>query len=159
MYKKEGRGSVAPGDWPLISSSLRRCQCFVSVLHWNFINYFVEFLSTGHRLGNFYYSPRVWNTHYYELFILFYFILFGSFSTWYFLFFIQIKFMFVINIFGFAKKYLSYLQYYYFVRLMGRKASHVALECALQSHANMVWNPISNVYSWLIYMQIYYIFI
>jgi len=30
-------------------------------------------------------------------------------------------------------------QYYYFVRLMGGKASHVALECALQSHPNMVW--------------------
>ncbi|KAL6633665.1 hypothetical protein ACP70R_026336 [Stipagrostis hirtigluma subsp. patula] len=28
--------------------------------------------------------------------------------------------------------------YYYFIRLMGRKASHVALECALQSHPNMV---------------------
>lgn len=30
------------------------------------------------------------------------------------------------------------LQYYYFIRLMGRKASHVALECTLQSHPNMV---------------------
>jgi pyrophosphate--fructose-6-phosphate 1-phosphotransferase len=29
-------------------------------------------------------------------------------------------------------------KYYYFVRLMGRKASHVAFECALQSHPNMV---------------------
>ncbi|VAI27991.1 unnamed protein product [Triticum turgidum subsp. durum] len=29
-------------------------------------------------------------------------------------------------------------KYYYFVRLMGRKASHVALECALQSHPNMI---------------------
>jgi len=29
-------------------------------------------------------------------------------------------------------------KYYYFVRLMGGKASHVALECALQSHPNMV---------------------
>jgi hypothetical protein len=29
-------------------------------------------------------------------------------------------------------------QYYYFVRLMGGKASHVAFECALQSHPNMV---------------------
>ncbi|VAI27988.1 unnamed protein product [Triticum turgidum subsp. durum] len=29
-------------------------------------------------------------------------------------------------------------KYYYFVRLMGRKASHVALECALQSHPNML---------------------
>ncbi|ONM06061.1 Pyrophosphate--fructose 6-phosphate 1-phosphotransferase subunit alpha 2 [Zea mays] len=30
------------------------------------------------------------------------------------------------------------ISYYYFIRLMGRKASHVALECALQSHPNMV---------------------
>ncbi|GKE32920.1 pyrophosphate--fructose 6-phosphate 1-phosphotransferase subunit alpha, partial [Tanacetum coccineum] len=29
-------------------------------------------------------------------------------------------------------------KYYYFVRVMGQKASHVALECALQSHPNMV---------------------
>lgn len=38
-------------------------------------------------------------------------------------------------------QYLSGLflsQYYYFIRLMGRKASHVALECALQSHPNLV---------------------
>jgi hypothetical protein len=33
----------------------------------------------------------------------------------------------------------SFWQYYYFIRMMGRKASHVALECALQSHPNMVW--------------------
>ncbi|XP_020265419.1 pyrophosphate--fructose 6-phosphate 1-phosphotransferase subunit alpha-like isoform X2 [Asparagus officinalis] len=33
---------------------------------------------------------------------------------------------------------LSAQKYYYFVRLMSRKASHVALECALQSHPNMV---------------------
>ncbi|KAF6174224.1 hypothetical protein GIB67_033756 [Kingdonia uniflora] len=33
---------------------------------------------------------------------------------------------------------LSAEKYYYFVRIMGRKASHVALECALQSHPNMV---------------------
>ncbi|KAJ0988118.1 hypothetical protein J5N97_006474 [Dioscorea zingiberensis] len=33
---------------------------------------------------------------------------------------------------------LSAEKYYYFIRLMGHKASHVALECALQSHANMV---------------------
>ncbi|KAJ6799874.1 pyrophosphate--fructose 6-phosphate 1-phosphotransferase subunit alpha-like isoform X3 [Iris pallida] len=33
---------------------------------------------------------------------------------------------------------LSAGKYYYFVRLMSRKASHVALECALQSHPNMV---------------------
>ncbi|ONM19006.1 Pyrophosphate--fructose 6-phosphate 1-phosphotransferase subunit alpha 2 [Zea mays] len=30
------------------------------------------------------------------------------------------------------------ISYYYFIRLIGRKASHVALECALQSHPNMV---------------------
>ncbi|XP_008802157.1 pyrophosphate--fructose 6-phosphate 1-phosphotransferase subunit alpha-like [Phoenix dactylifera] len=33
---------------------------------------------------------------------------------------------------------LSAEKYYYFIRLMGRKASHVALECALQSQSNMV---------------------
>lgn len=33
---------------------------------------------------------------------------------------------------------LSAQKYYYFVRLMSRKASHVALECALQSHPNLV---------------------
>ncbi|WOK95312.1 pyrophosphate--fructose 6-phosphate 1-phosphotransferase subunit alpha-like [Canna indica] len=33
---------------------------------------------------------------------------------------------------------LSAQKYYYFIRLMGRKASHVALECALQSHPNML---------------------
>ncbi|CAI5472013.1 unnamed protein product [Closterium sp. Yama58-4] len=33
---------------------------------------------------------------------------------------------------------LSAEKYYYFVRLMGRKASHIALESALQSQANMV---------------------
>lgn len=33
---------------------------------------------------------------------------------------------------------LSAEKYYYFIRLMGKKASHVALECALQSHPNMV---------------------
>uniref|UniRef100_A0A6V7QWF8 Pyrophosphate--fructose 6-phosphate 1-phosphotransferase subunit alpha n=1 Tax=Ananas comosus var. bracteatus TaxID=296719 RepID=A0A6V7QWF8_ANACO len=33
---------------------------------------------------------------------------------------------------------LSAEKYYYFIRLMGRKASHVALECCLQSHPNMV---------------------
>ncbi|CAH8370960.1 unnamed protein product [Eruca vesicaria subsp. sativa] len=33
---------------------------------------------------------------------------------------------------------LSAEKYYYFVRLMGRKHSHVALECTLQSHPNMV---------------------
>ncbi|XP_010270592.1 PREDICTED: pyrophosphate--fructose 6-phosphate 1-phosphotransferase subunit alpha-like [Nelumbo nucifera] len=33
---------------------------------------------------------------------------------------------------------LSAEKYYYFIRLMGRRASHVALECALQSHPNMV---------------------
>ncbi|KAJ0851714.1 putative diphosphate--fructose-6-phosphate 1-phosphotransferase [Helianthus annuus] len=33
---------------------------------------------------------------------------------------------------------LSAEKYYYFIRLMGRKASHVALECTLQSHPHMV---------------------
>ncbi|XP_071696446.1 pyrophosphate--fructose 6-phosphate 1-phosphotransferase subunit alpha-like [Rutidosis leptorrhynchoides] len=33
---------------------------------------------------------------------------------------------------------LSAEKYYYFIRLMGRKASHVAVECSLQSHPNMV---------------------
>nr|GEW11734.1 pyrophosphate--fructose 6-phosphate 1-phosphotransferase subunit alpha [Tanacetum cinerariifolium] len=28
-------------------------------------------------------------------------------------------------------------KYYYFIRIMGRKASHVAVECTLQSHPNM----------------------
>jgi 6-phosphofructokinase len=28
--------------------------------------------------------------------------------------------------------------YYYFVRLMGRSASHIALECALQTRVNAV---------------------
>ena len=28
--------------------------------------------------------------------------------------------------------------YYYFVRLMGRSASHIALECALQTRVNSV---------------------
>ena len=29
-------------------------------------------------------------------------------------------------------------KYYYFIRLMGHKAPHVALECALKSHPNMI---------------------
>jgi pyrophosphate--fructose-6-phosphate 1-phosphotransferase len=33
---------------------------------------------------------------------------------------------------------LSAEKYYYFIRLMGRQASHISLECALQSHSNMV---------------------
>lgn len=33
---------------------------------------------------------------------------------------------------------LSAEKYYYFIRLMGRRASHVTLECALQSQPNMV---------------------
>ncbi|XP_059636668.1 pyrophosphate--fructose 6-phosphate 1-phosphotransferase subunit alpha-like isoform X2 [Cornus florida] len=33
---------------------------------------------------------------------------------------------------------LSAEKYYYFIRLMGQKASHVALECTLQSHPNLV---------------------
>jgi diphosphate-dependent phosphofructokinase len=32
---------------------------------------------------------------------------------------------------------LSAKKYYYFVKLMGRSASHIALECALQTHPNM----------------------
>lgn len=44
---------------------------------------------------------------------------------------------------------LPYMQYYYFIRLMGRKASHVALECTLQSHPNMVSQnfPLQHVFS------------
>ncbi|GJT56177.1 pyrophosphate--fructose 6-phosphate 1-phosphotransferase subunit alpha [Tanacetum coccineum] len=37
---------------------------------------------------------------------------------------------------------LSAEKYYYFIRLMGRKASHVSMECTMQSHPNMV--PWSN---------------
>ncbi|KAG9452142.1 hypothetical protein H6P81_005046 [Aristolochia fimbriata] len=33
---------------------------------------------------------------------------------------------------------LSAEKYYYFIRVMGRRASHVVLECTLQSHPNMV---------------------
>lgn len=33
---------------------------------------------------------------------------------------------------------LSAEKYYYFIRLMGRQASHITLECALQSHPNLV---------------------
>ncbi|KAF5794412.1 putative diphosphate--fructose-6-phosphate 1-phosphotransferase [Helianthus annuus] len=33
---------------------------------------------------------------------------------------------------------ISAEKYYYFVRLMGQKSSHLALECTLQSHPNMV---------------------
>ncbi|GJR46836.1 reverse transcriptase domain-containing protein [Tanacetum coccineum] len=36
---------------------------------------------------------------------------------------------------------LSAEKYYYFIRIMGRKASHVALECTLQSHPNMLPIP------------------
>ncbi len=32
---------------------------------------------------------------------------------------------------------LSAKKYYFFIKLMGRSASHIALECALQTHANM----------------------
>lgn len=32
---------------------------------------------------------------------------------------------------------LSAKKYYYFIKLMGRSASHIALECALQTHANL----------------------
>lgn len=33
---------------------------------------------------------------------------------------------------------LSAKKYYYFIKLMGRSASHIALECALKTHPNMV---------------------
>ncbi|HRD55517.1 MAG TPA: 6-phosphofructokinase, partial [Parachlamydiaceae bacterium] len=36
-----------------------------------------------------------------------------------------------------ARDALSAKKYYYFIKLMGRTASHVALECALQVHPNM----------------------
>jgi pyrophosphate--fructose-6-phosphate 1-phosphotransferase len=36
-----------------------------------------------------------------------------------------------------AKDMLSNKKYYYFIRLMGRIASHITLECALQTHPNM----------------------
>lgn len=32
----------------------------------------------------------------------------------------------------------SSLKYYHFIRLMGRSASHIALECALTTHPNIV---------------------
>ena len=32
----------------------------------------------------------------------------------------------------------SAIKYWYFIRLMGRDPSHLALECALQTHPNMV---------------------
>lgn len=32
---------------------------------------------------------------------------------------------------------VSSKKYYYFVRLMGRSASHIALECALQTRVNL----------------------
>lgn len=35
-----------------------------------------------------------------------------------------------------ARDCISAKKYYYFVKLMGRSASHIALECALQTHAN-----------------------
>ncbi len=35
------------------------------------------------------------------------------------------------------KDTLSAKKYYYFIKLMGRSASHIALECALQTHVNM----------------------
>jgi len=37
-----------------------------------------------------------------------------------------------------ARDALSAKKYYYFIKLMGRSASHIALECALQTHPNMV---------------------
>lgn len=33
---------------------------------------------------------------------------------------------------------LSTKKYYHFIRLMGRSASHIALECALLTHPNAV---------------------
>ncbi|KAL6643349.1 hypothetical protein ACP70R_019014 [Stipagrostis hirtigluma subsp. patula] len=45
-------------------------------------------------------------------------------------------------------------KYYYFVRLMGRKASHVTLECALQSNPNMVILAEEVALSKLILMEI-----
>lgn len=36
------------------------------------------------------------------------------------------------------KDTLSSKKYHHFIRLMGRSASHIALECALQTHPNMV---------------------
>lgn len=49
------------------------------------------------------------------------------------------QFTYTVSIAYISQIFISYIwQYYYFVRLMGRKASHVALECALQSHPNMV---------------------
>lgn len=37
-----------------------------------------------------------------------------------------------------ARDALSAKKYYYFIKIMGRSASHVALECALQTHPNVV---------------------
>ncbi|NGX32892.1 MAG: Pyrophosphate--fructose 6-phosphate 1-phosphotransferase [Candidatus Anoxychlamydiales bacterium] len=37
-----------------------------------------------------------------------------------------------------AKDALSAKKYYHFIRLMGRSASHIALECALKTHPNVV---------------------
>lgn len=37
-----------------------------------------------------------------------------------------------------AKDALSAKKYYHFIKLMGRSASHIAIECALQCHPNMV---------------------
>jgi diphosphate-dependent phosphofructokinase len=36
-----------------------------------------------------------------------------------------------------ARDSLSAKKYYFFIKLMGRSASHIALECALQTHANL----------------------
>lgn len=36
-----------------------------------------------------------------------------------------------------ARDALSAKKYYYFIKLMGRSASHIALECALQTHPNL----------------------
>ncbi|MGK3945549.1 6-phosphofructokinase, partial [Streptomyces caeruleatus] len=34
---------------------------------------------------------------------------------------------------------ISAKKYYHFIKLMGRSASHIALECALQTHPNLVF--------------------
>lgn len=38
-----------------------------------------------------------------------------------------------------ARDALSAKKYYHFIKLMGRSASHIALECALATHPNLTW--------------------
>ena len=38
-----------------------------------------------------------------------------------------------------ARDAISAKKYYFFIKLMGRSASHIALECALQTHANLTF--------------------